>query len=435
MSKIIVENKDNEIYDDENYTSSEDDYSDSDISSDEERERKNYLNSNKKEEEEKEEEDEDEEYNYKKKKLKAGNKKTISNKKNVDNSKCDKKIKKETKKEMKVNELLEETDEMGFLISETNKIEKKTDKDFLRENARTEKWIHMLNHFSIYYNENYNKLKSRTRKGIPDGLRSQVWQIFAKINKFKGQISYNKIDTNLANKKAKDDIEKDINRTFPCCTFFKDYYDGAKILNRVLLRYSIYNKKVGYAQGLNFLVASFLLYMNEESAFLMLHSLMVNYGLEYYYKDMKNVNKLLYVFLNLMKKFIPELYEILKKKYMFPGTYALQWFLTLFAINLEFKVFVRFLDIFLLEGEKVIYRFGLGFLKLIEKDMLPLKDSSDFILIFFDKLYKHKIEDIFKVPFKFKFTRKHINKLKKKYEELKKTKTKDEFMEQLDEEK
>ena len=109
--------------------------------------------------------------------------------------------------------------------------------------------------------------------------------------------------------------------------------------------------------------------------------------------------------------------------------------MTLFAINLEFKVFVRFLDIFLLEGEKVIYRFGLGFLKLIEKDMLPLKDSSDFILIFFDKLYKHKIEDIFKVPFKFKFTRKHINKLKKKYEELKKTKTKDEFMEQLDEEK
>ena len=52
-----------------------------------------------------------------------------------------------------------------------------------------------FNHFEKYQTTKKAKLKSRTRKGIPDSLRSQVWQIFAGTEKFyqKNCFAYQKI--------------------------------------------------------------------------------------------------------------------------------------------------------------------------------------------------------------------------------------------------
>ena len=74
-------------------------------------------------------------------------------------------------------------------------------------------------------------------------------------------------------------IIKDLDRTFPSCQLFKEKYGkGQRKLYHVLANYSKYNKDLGFVQGMGYLAAIFLLYMDEESSFYMLHSLIENYG-------------------------------------------------------------------------------------------------------------------------------------------------------------
>ena len=40
----------------------------------------------------------------------------------------------------------------------------------------------MLNNYTLYKTKRYNKLKSRTRKGIPNCIRGKVWQLFGNIS-------------------------------------------------------------------------------------------------------------------------------------------------------------------------------------------------------------------------------------------------------------
>lgn len=92
-----------------------------------------------------------------------------------------------------------------------------------------EKWNKMLSNFDEYYKKNYNKLKSRTRKGIPDSIRGLIWQIYAEVEKFRS----NPKNVNLYQELQKDDnsdlelesvILRDIDRTFPKHSLFKDKY-------------------------------------------------------------------------------------------------------------------------------------------------------------------------------------------------------------------
>ena len=215
-------------------------------------------------------------------------------------------------------------------------------------------------------------------------------------------------------------IIKDLDRTFPSCQLFKEKYgSGQRKLYRVLSNYSKYNKTLGYVQGMGYLAAIFLIYMDEESSFYMLDSFVKNYGFEGLYGNgFPDLKKKFYVFLNLEKKFIPKIYEILKRDYVYISIYASEWFLCLFAKDLPPYFLVRLIDIFLFEGYKVIYRFALAFLKMKEKYFINNKKgifySMNTIKQLFDDL---NIDEIFKVAFSFRLSRSHIAKYEKEYEE------------------
>lgn len=70
---------------------------------------------------------------------------------------------------------------------------------------------------------------------------------------------------------TRDQIEKDLHRTFPAGA----PHDAATIaaLRRVLVTYATYNTAVGYCQGMNFLAAVLLMHLPEEAAFWGLHAL------------------------------------------------------------------------------------------------------------------------------------------------------------------
>ena len=74
---------------------------------------------------------------------------------------------------------------------------------------------------------------------------------------------------------------------------------------------------------MGYLVVLFLIYMNEESSFYVLHSLIKNCELEGIYKQgFPDLKKKFYVLLNLEKKFIPKIYDVLKRGGTFPSIYA-----------------------------------------------------------------------------------------------------------------
>ena len=66
--------------------------------------------------------------------------------------------------------------------------------------------------------------------------------------------------------------------------------------------------------------------------------------------------------------------------------YASQWFLTLFAINFPFEILERIWDIYLLEGEKTIYRFGVAILVLHEDELLA--EDFEKVMDSLKKMYK-----------------------------------------------
>ena len=327
------------------------------------------------------------------------------------------------------------TDEYGFFSKETEE-KPKDQKELLKLNARIEKWNDMIEHFNIYLTSKFSKLKERTRKGIPDSLRGYIWQKFAEIDKYKIENKYNELlnDKEPLDKSIENVIIKDLDRTFPSNFFFKDKYgSGQRKLYHVLTCYSKFNKDTGYVQGMGFISALFLTYMDEESSFYLLHSLMKKYQLEgVYLPEFPELKKHFYVLLILLKKHLPKIYEVFKSCDMMPSMYASEWFITLFCRELHFKYLVRFFDVFLLEGRKIIYRIGLALLKLRENEFINAKKGGiSSVMTVMHEIYSNiDIETLFKIAFKFSISKSFIKQCEDEYEKVKDDK-KNEFNSQL----
>jgi hypothetical protein len=325
------------------------------------------------------------------------------------------------------------TDQYGYMLknekdNEESKIENKGDKrkKLLRENARLEKWNLMLKDFNSYTKNSLKKLKSRTRKGIPDSLRGLIWQIYAEINHYRKEISMQNIFEEIMNDESTDletefVILKDIERTFPKHIQFKDKFGlGQRSLFNVLRAYSRFNKSTGYVQGMGFITALILTYMDEESTFWMIHSLMNKYNMRgYYEKDFPDLQRTFYKLLSLMKKHIPKVYDHFKKNSFHPSMYALQWFITIFAVNFKFDVLVRIYDVFLLEGEKVLYRLALAILKLSEEKLLLYREFENVLEVFKNIFDNIQADDLFNKAFKFSISKLHLREYDMEYDLVK----------------
>jgi len=324
-----------------------------------------------------------------------------------------------------------ETDEFGFLKDANAKKEDK--ESLLKYNARLEKWNYMLSNFDDFCKNNSAKLKKRVRKGIPDSIRAYAWQKIINLDEFYQKDVFQKLTDEAVDPNLETVIIKDIDRTFPKCTFFKEKYGGGqRQLYKVLVNYSKYNKEVGYVQGMGFIAALMLTYMDEERSFFMIHALMKKRELEsLYLPGFPELNKKIYVLLNLQKRFIPKIYSVFRKFDVIPYSYASEWFLCLFSRNLRFNALVRIFDTFILEGYKVIYRFSLAFLKSKEQKLIECTGLDVLFKILKECFENVDIDELFKIAFGFHLSKKEIENLEKEYEKNKDNKKANEFMAQL----
>ena len=313
-------------------------------------------------------------------------------------------------------------------------LKKKKINNYYLEKSLYNKWNEIIINYEEYTLTKKKELKKLIRLGIPDNLRGYLWQKFGLINKENIKNKYNEYKLNNKNleNKNEEDIIKDLFRTSHS-TFFKNKFSlGQKNLYNVLSTFSN-QSETGYVQGMSFLCAIFLSYMNEESSFWMMKSLMDKYNMKgYFQNDFPELKKSYFKLLKLLKSIFPKIYYTLKKWKILPDYYARQWFLTLFFLDVHYDVFLRILDIFLFENNfKIIYRISLALLKLNQEKIFQAQNFSDLMIIFKDIGKNLTVNQLFNEGFNIKIKIQNLDKFGFEYEELKEKNINDEIMEQL----
>lgn len=110
---------------------------------------------------------------------------------------------------------------------------------------------------------------NKIRGGVPAPLRGIVWVSMAGARE---KTIEEQFDTLVGQSSPYENlINKDVGRSFPGVEMFRDPAgEGQRMLGRVLKCFSLYDDKIGYCQGLGFLVGPLLMEMGEREAFCVL---------------------------------------------------------------------------------------------------------------------------------------------------------------------
>lgn len=142
-----------------------------------------------------------------------------------------------------------------------------------KERNREIKWIDMMKEWNyIISGDNAwktNMLQRRIRKGIPDCIRGRIWGKLLKINTMSKK--YRRPEQQECDSLppiVREDIVKDIDRTFPSHIMFKENNGfGQEALRQLLECYAVVDPETAYCQGMSFIAAMLLTYMPEDQAF------------------------------------------------------------------------------------------------------------------------------------------------------------------------
>ena len=110
---------------------------------------------------------------------------------------------------------------------------------------------------------------NKIRGGVPPPLRGVVWPSIAGANDADLMQEFQRLSGESSPYEGL--IGKDVGRSFPNVEMFRDPNgDGQRMLGRVLKCFSLYDDKIGYCQGLGFVVGPLLMHMSDVQAFCVL---------------------------------------------------------------------------------------------------------------------------------------------------------------------
>ncbi|KAJ5662586.1 uncharacterized protein N7477_010202 [Penicillium maclennaniae] len=174
-------------------------------------------------------------------------------------------------------------------------------------------------------------------------------------------------------------IGKDIGRSFPNVEMFRDPNgEGQQMLARVLRCFSLYDAKIGYCQGLGFVVGPLLMHMSDAEAFCVLVRLMEHYNLRTcYLPDLSGLHLHVYQFQNLLARLRPTLFAHLEALGVEP-VYVSQWFLSFFAVACPLPMLLRIYDVIFLEGAcETLMRVALSLMQRNEQRLMACTEFED----------------------------------------------------------
>ncbi|KAH7410105.1 rab-GTPase-TBC domain-containing protein [Phaeosphaeria sp. MPI-PUGE-AT-0046c] len=245
-------------------------------------------------------------------------------------------------------------------------------REYLRDNGRSATLIRQ---------PTFHKL---IRVGLPNRLRGEMWELSsgAFFLRLQNPSQYTETLQKFSGREslAIDEIEKDLNRSLPEYPGFQSE-EGIGRLRRVLTAYSWTNEEVGYCQAMNIVVAALLIYMSEPQAFFLLSVLCDRLLPGYYSQTMYGTLLDQKVFESLVEKTMPILWDHLVKSDVQLSVVSLPWFLSLYINSMPLIFAFRVLDVFFLEGPKVLFQIGLAILRINGEELLDAADDGSFISV------------------------------------------------------
>lgn len=169
-------------------------------------------------------------------------------------------------------------------------------------------------------------------------------------------------------------IRRDVSRTLPQEEMFRERNGkGQAALFRLLRALAIRLWDIGYCQSLNFIVATLIgVFPDDDAAsfhcalaLLLRHSLV-----DLYRPKFPKLGVVVWQFDRIVEGFLPKVHTALVRHGVNSEYYAIQWFLTLFASDLQQQVVRRVWDRFLVAGWRIVVQVGLALLYTVQ-DTLP----------------------------------------------------------------
>ncbi|KAK7983678.1 hypothetical protein PG989_011080 [Apiospora arundinis] len=255
----------------------------------------------------------------------------------------------------------------------------------LRDRAKMRLWAEYLRdngrNATIIRQPTFHKL---IRVGLPNRLRGEMWELTSGslYLRLENPTLYTDTLAKFSGKEslAIDEIEKDLNRSLPEYPGFQSE-EGIGRLRRVLTAYSWVNPEVGYCQAMNIVVAALLIYISESQAFFLLSALCDRLVPGYYSTTMYGTLLDQKVFESLVEKTMPVLWEHLVKADVQLSVVSLPWFLSLYINSMPLVFAFRVLDVFFVEGPKVLFQVGLAILRINGEELLDATDDGAFISV------------------------------------------------------
>lgn len=129
------------------------------------------------------------------------------------------------------------------------------------------------------------------------------------------------------------------------------------------------------------MIANFIRYMSEAQAFSILSVLCDRLLPGYYSTTMYGTLLDQKVFESLVERTMPVLWEHLTKSDVQLSVVSLPWFLSLYINSMPLVFAFRVLDVFFLEGPKVLFQVGLAILRVNGEELLETSDDGSFISV------------------------------------------------------
>ena len=184
-------------------------------------------------------------------------------------------------------------------------------------------------------------------------------------------------------------IDKDLARTFPENQVLSAD-DKIFSLRNVLVAYSQHDPDIGYCQGMNYLVAMFLLFMDEEAAFWMLDTALHDIlPANYYTAGMEGLRADQRVFVELVAEKLPTLYTHLVTLDVPIADVATPWFLCMFLTTLPIFTALRIWDCLWAEGSSTLLRVAVALLYMSQDALLKTHDFADAYILLQDTAKTH----------------------------------------------
>eukprot|EP01083_Nonionella_stella_P032929 90150_1 len=232
------------------------------------------------------------------------------------------------------------------------------------------------------------------RVGIPTRLRGKVWplaignalninqtlyELFGSRARQLTRQNSNSGNTNMiGNESSIKYISVDLRRTFPSLSYFQDDGPLNSTLHSLLETYCFFRPDRGYIQGMSYLAANLLLYMDSYTAFVSFANLL---NQQFFHSFLSLNDEIIAprcdIFTQLFEYNVPNIYRIFEEHQIQPKEYFLDWTISLFTKKLPIPVASRVWDIVLIQGEMEVYRCCVAILKCIYCDLDQNAASDD----------------------------------------------------------